>query len=72
MINHQLAVNLAGVFVQISWIIQARTGAELNPLQLPELSINGATHATMPKHGEHVVSLANVETIKVHKKKPGN
>ena len=25
----------------------------------------------MPKHGEHVMSCANVETVKPHKKNPG-
>ena len=68
-INHQLAVNLAAIHGQIFRPIQAWTGAKLNPLQLPELPINRATHATMPKHGEHIMSLANVKTIKIHKKK---
>ena len=68
-INHQLAVNLTAIHGQIFGPIQARTRAELNPLQLPKLPVNRATHATMPKHGEHVVSLADVESVKVHKKK---
>ena len=69
MLYHQLAVNLAAIHGQVFRSIQAWTGAKLNPLQLPELPIDRATHATMPKHGENVVSFANVESVKVHKKK---
>ena len=71
MINYQLAVNLAGVFIQIFRLTQAGAGAKLNPLQLPELAVDLPPHSVMPKHGEHVVSLANVETVEVHRKKPG-
>ena len=69
MIYYQLAIDLAGVFIQIPRIIQARTGAKLHPLQLPELPINLPPHSVMPKHGEHVVSFANVEAVKVHNEK---
>ena len=68
-IHHQLTVNLAAIHGQISGLTQAWTGTELNPLQLPELAVDLPPHSVMPKHGEHVVSLANVETVKVHKKK---
>ena len=71
MIHHQLAINLAAIHGQIPGVTQTRTGAELYPLQLPELPINRATHTTMPKHGKHVVSFADVETIEIHRKKPG-
>ncbi len=72
-INHQLAINLTAIHGQIFRPIQARAGAELYPLQLPELAINLPPHPVMPKHGEHVMSLANVETVKVHnKKRPGD
>ena len=70
MLYHQLTVNLTAIHGQIFGPIQARTGAELNPLQLPELAIDLPPHPVMPKHGENVVSLANVETIEIHKKKP--
>ena len=72
MLHHQLAVNLAGVFVQILRLTQARTGAKLNPLQLPELAVDLPPHSVMPKHGENVVSLANVETVEIHRKIPGD
>ena len=72
MLYHQLAVNLAGVVSQIFWLTQTGTGAELNPLQLPELAVDLPPHSVMPKHGENVVSLADVETIEIHRKKPGD
>lgn len=72
MVHHQLAVDLAAIHGQISRPIQAWTGTELNPLQLPELAVDLPPHSVMPKHGEHVVSFADVESIKVHKKKARN
>tara|TARA_A100001201_G_scaffold60578_1_gene58004 strand:- start:586 stop:846 length:261 start_codon:yes stop_codon:yes gene_type:complete len=68
-IHHQLTVNLTAIHGQIFRPIQACTGTELHPLQLPELAINLPPHPVMPKHGENVVSLANVESVKIHKKK---
>ena len=44
-------------------------GRNLIPLQLPELAIDLPPHSVMPKHGEHVVSFADIESVKVHKKK---
>ena len=72
MLYHQLAVNLAAIHAQIFRFTQARTGAKLNPLQLPELAVDLPPHPVMPKHGEHVVSLANVETVEIHRKMPGD
>ena len=72
MLYHQLTVNLAGVFIQVPGGTQKRTGAELNPVQLPKLAINLPPHSIMPQHGENVVSLANVKTIKIHRKNPGD
>ena len=69
MINHQLAIYRAAIFCQIFRLIQTRTGAELNPLQLPELAVDLPPHSVMPKHGENIVGLADVESVKVHKKK---
>ena len=73
MIHYQLTVDLAAIRGQIFRPIQAWTGTELHPLQLPELAINLPPHSVMPKHGEYVMSFADVETIKVHsKKRPGD
>ena len=68
-IHHQLTVDFAAIHGQIFRPIQAWTGAELYPLQLPELAVDLPPHSVMPKHGEHVVSFADVESVKVHKKK---
>ena len=72
MIHYQLTVDLAAIHGQIFRLTQARTGAELNPLQLPELAVDLTPLPVMPKHGEHEVSLANVKTIEIHKKRPGD
>jgi hypothetical protein len=69
MLYHQLAVNLAGIIGQVAWIAEKGTGAMPEPFQLRKLPINRATLPTMPKHGKHEVSLANVQTIEIHKKK---
>lgn len=66
MIYYQLAVNLTSVVIQITRPAQERTGTKSQPLKLGELCIDAAPHAAMPEHGEHVVSLANVEAVEVH------
>ena len=71
-IHHQLTVNLTAIHGQIFRLLQAWTGTELHPLQLSELAVDLPPHSVMPKHGEHVVSFANVESVKVHKKKARN
>ena len=65
-IRHKLPENLAAILGQIPGIIQARTRAELYPLQLPELAVDFPPHSVMKEHGKHEVSLANVETIEIH------
>ena len=66
MIRHKLPENLAAILGQIPGIIQARTRAELYPLQLPELAVDLPRLSVMPEHCEQIMSLTNVETVEIH------
>ncbi len=68
-IHYQLAVDLAGVFSQVARVTEQRAGTIPDPLQLRELPIDGAAHAAMPEHGEHVMGFTDVESVEVHHEK---